>query len=270
MRIFVLGSNGMLGHVLSRYLKEQSFHVVDITRDALNATNDVDQIDWAVRSWCVRPDDIAINCIGIVPQKLSTIKDEHKVNTIFPHKLAQHFPNRIIHISTNCVFSGTEHRAYTHAGYTEYDFPRPDKSYGVTKLNGEIPLQAMVLRTSVIGPQIKGIYGFYTRARLGSIKEGYVNHYWNGITTLQLSKTIAWIIAQDLYKLGIYHIHSPNTMSKCDLVKEILHINTSHWNITPKLTDGENLTLWSFHQNINLPNIDRTIQDQLRDLHKWY
>jgi len=270
MRVFVLGSKGMLGHVVSRYLKEQSYEVVDVPREKLDAAQHLDLIDWKIRPWCLQPSDVVINCIGIVPQIESDLKTEHQVNAVFPHSLVRCVDTRVIHISTNCVFSGIERRAYTHAGYTEHDLPRPSKSYGITKLQGEVPLHSMVLRTSVIGPQIKGMYGFHAKARLGMITDGYVDHYWNGVTTLQLAKTIEWIIKKHLFNFGVYHIHSPNIMSKYDLIKEILHVNTSHWNINPKLAGGENLTLWSFHQNINHPNIDCTIQRQLRELHKWY
>ena len=93
-------------------------------------------------------DDIIINCIGLIPQKIGS--NEYmkfiKVNVVFPHKLQfliEKTGSRLIHISTNCVFNGNI------GNYTEHDIPDEKSIYGVTKLMGE-PEKATVIRTSII------------------------------------------------------------------------------------------------------------------------
>ena len=103
--------------------------------------------------------DIVINCIGIIKQ-LPVAKDpliSITINALFPHQLAHACKDvgaRMIHISTDCVFSGKK------GEYTEQDFPDADDLYGRTKLLGEVAYpHCVTLRTSIIGHELKGQHG---------------------------------------------------------------------------------------------------------------
>jgi len=270
MKVFVLGATGMVGHVMSRYLKEQSETVIDITRKDIDATWDANQIDWAVRSWGVHSDDYVINCIGLVPQVSADHILQVKVNTLFPKALVvalQPTKTRLIHISTNCVYCGQEVRAYDPHGYTEYDMPLTFDAYGATKWHGECPESAMVLRASVIGPGKQGFYKWCTEA--SEPINGYVDHYWNGLTTLELAKYVYWLIDRKQFGTGVRHVHAPNTVSKYDLIKEIHRINGVHAlkQVTPYYTqDNKWLTLATISRTTWIP----TIQQQLQELKQWY
>lgn len=275
MKIFVLGSNGMLGHVVSRYFKEKSMTVADVTRKDLDAMWDVDRIDWAIRSWGITAHDTVINCIGLVPQVCTDANLQYVINGIFPHNLAiglAAYDARLMHISTNCVYSGEEVRAYNPHGYTEYDMPLPTDVYGRTKYLGEPVCTAMVIRTSVIGPGKQGLYNWCTTA--SKPIEGYVDHYFNGLTTLELASRLHQIVINNSFNMGIHHLHSPNTVSKYDLIREIHRVSRNQqvlprkMVVTPTLSRSNKwLTLASIS---NLHTSVPTIQKQLEELNEWY
>lgn len=274
MKIFVLGSTGMVGHVVSRRLKEQSLNVVDITRKDLDATWTLDQLAFAIKDWDIKANDFVINCVGIVPQRLNCYSSLfYKVNAQFPINLNRilHEKTKLIHISTNCVFSGSEIRGYNPHGYTEWDMPRPTDVYGKTKLEGEADYACMVIRTSVVGPQKTGHYSLYDWCLCKENITGYVDHYWNGVTSLQLADKIASVINLKRYYLGVHHLHSPNIVSKYELIRAIREINGFDGVVAPIFT-GTNQwkTLASVGDFALSSKETPAIHDQLQELKAWY
>lgn len=221
-KIVVLGASGMLGSMVYKYLLGVSFKrnyaVVGSARDEslipecgflFDPTNPF--------TWNNVPQaDYYINCIGII--NVHVMKDIQKaifVNSLYPHMLANKFED-VIHITTDCVFSGRE------GNYTEESPHDALYEYGKTKSLGE-PKNCMVIRTSIIGPEIHNDSSLiaWVKKQAGKEINGYTNHYWNGITTLQYAKICEQIIECGLYKEDIYHIHSPNAVTKFDLVEMI-------------------------------------------------
>jgi dTDP-4-dehydrorhamnose reductase len=175
MRVLVLGASGMLGNAILRLLSERHDWVVYGTLrvhnsalqelapraqilDGINA--DPDGLISAFRQ--SRP-QVVINCIGIVKQ-LASAQDPLEaipINSILPHRLAQLcelMQARLIHFSTDCVFSGIK------GNYRESDFPDAQDLYGRSKLIGEvICAHAITLRTSIIGPELHRNHGLISR-----------------------------------------------------------------------------------------------------------
>jgi dTDP-4-dehydrorhamnose reductase len=215
MRVAILGASGMVGHALL----DLPFDVVPFTRkeyDVLSSGPNLNNVD-ALKGF-----DYIINSIGIVKQRIDKSGGKKQdetivVNTLFPLVLASychHWGTKLIHISTDCVFSGES------GYYKESDEPDFDKEdiYSKTKSDGE-PERAMVIRTSFVGPEKNNFLGLmeWTKKQSGEIN-GFTNHLWNGITTKQFAKSIQKIIEENLYEEGIFHIFSSEPVTKYDMV----------------------------------------------------
>ena len=168
MKVCVLGAGGLLGHMLIRVLSESN-DVFGTTREELDASSslakflspekwiskvDASNVDSVKKVFDVDQFDVAINCIGLIKQRNSLVSDNEMmiINGEFPHHLVQIANSRdtqVIHISTDCVFSGTK------GSYLESDTPDPIDVYGKSKLLGELnDSQNLTLRTSHIGREL--------------------------------------------------------------------------------------------------------------------
>lgn len=247
MKILILGITGMLGHkAFTIFRQNQSFEtfgtarkISDINKyfpntknifssvDALNPNSIFDLIDE------INP-DIILNCIGIIKQ-LKEAKDpilSIEINSLFPHKLAKHIKNskaRLIHISTDCVFSGDK------GSYNENNDSDAKDLYGKSKYLGELKNydNCITLRTSIIGPELKGKLSLleWFLAQNTSVK-GYVNAIYSGLTTFELINIIENYVIKKSTKNGLYHISS-NTISKFDLLKIIANVYNKKTVIEP-------------------------------------
>ena len=183
--------------------------------DALDLNSVFDIID------SLRP-DLVINCIGIIKQ----LKESHnallsiEINSLFPHKLADHIKGskiRLIHISTDCVFSGDK------GNYIETDYSDAKDLYGKTKFLGELINynNCITIRTSIIGPELQTKVSLleWFLSQKGTVN-GYVNAIYSGLTTIELIKIIVDHIIPNLNKHGLYNVSS-EPISKHDLLVKI-------------------------------------------------
>lgn len=233
MKAMILGGRGMLGHKLCQILRERftTFATVrqpncaDIepfNRVSVVAGVDAfsfDQIAGKVSS--IKP-GVIVNAIGVVKQAsaagdpLTSIS----INALFPHQLARLARGsgaRLIHISTDCVFSGRK------GNYSENDISDAVDLYGRTKYLGEVSGPGcLTLRTSMIGRELNGCHGlvewFYSE-RNGHVR-GFKNAIFSGFTTQALSRIIADIIEKHPKLEGVYHV-AADPISKFDLLKLI-------------------------------------------------
>lgn len=192
MKVLVLGKRGMVAHLMIMYLRERGHDV-----DSMSLRNEVE----------FNPKegyDVVINCIGIlVAESEKNLAEAVYFNSYLPHMLEDWYKytdTKVIHISTDCISDG--------------DF------YGRTKALGEIENDKdLTLRMSLIGadmnPDGTGLFNWFMKQE-GEI-EGYVCAIWNGITTLQLAKSIEQ--AMDL--VGIYNLVPAKGMSKYDLLRTL-------------------------------------------------
>lgn len=233
MRLLLLGATGMLGHKLLQILSGQ-FSVIgtirggvarylnhsilkpDLLKGHVNADN-ISTVEKAIKA--CKP-DVVINCIGIVKQ-LPTAHDPLQsiaINALFPHQVAhicQQRGIRLIHVSTDCVFSGRK------GNYREDDFADADDLYGRTKYLGEVDYEnALTLRTSIIGRELGTSHGLieWFLGQDGGTVSGYTNAIFSGLTTNALSDVIATIITDYPEMCGVWHVAS-EPISKYDLLK---------------------------------------------------
>lgn len=222
MKFLVLGCNGMAGHTISLYLKEQGHDVFGFDRRESkyikNATGDARDIDF-VRNLIVDGKyDTVINCIGILNQ----FAEENKslatfLNSYFPHFLAEvtdGTDTQIIHMSTDCVFSGKR------GEYTEDDFRDGETFYDRSKALGELEDDKNItLRNSIVGPDINpngiGLLNWFMKQ--SSPINGFTKAMWTGQTTLQLAKTME--VAAKERASGLYNTVPDHSISKYDLLR---------------------------------------------------
>ncbi|MBD1807688.1 SDR family oxidoreductase [Microcoleus sp. FACHB-SPT15] len=242
MRILILGANGMLGHKLTQVFSQQ-FEVLATVRSStdtfaghpvlaqeqLLGNVSVENFDSIVRAIALAKPQYVVNCIGIVKQQLAA-KDplpSISVNALFPHRLAQVCQAagiRLIHISTDCVFSG-------HKGnYLESDVADAEDLYGRTKLLGEVGGEGcLTLRTSIIGREFGTSYGLidWFLSQEGKSIRGYKKAIFSGFTTHALAEIIAQIITQHSDLQGIWHVAAEpiNKFELLSLVKEVYRLN---------------------------------------------
>lgn len=222
MKFLVLGCNGMAGHMISLYLKEQGHDVFGFDRNTPKYVNgvagDARNID-IVRDLINNGKyDSVINCIGILNQFAENNKAlACFLNSYFPHFLAEvtdGTDTQVIHMSTDCVFSGKRGK------YTEEDFRDGETFYDRSKALGELEdSKNITLRNSIVGPDINpdgiGLMNWFMKQD-GEIN-GFTKAMWTGQTTLQLAKTME--VAAKEKASGLYNTVPDQSISKYDLLK---------------------------------------------------
>ncbi len=222
-KVLVLGCNGMLGHKLYQVLAP----VYDVTGTVRGAYRGISRYDFFEESRIITGvnaleisgvdgaiekahPDVVINCIGIVKaleEKSGRLLNVW-LNAVLPHQLYEicRVKNvRLIHISTDCVFSGKK------GGYREDDPSDAEDIYGKTKYLGEVSDPgALTIRTSFIGRELSGANGLleWFLANKGGKVEGYTNAIFSGFPTLHLAGIIADVIANHKNLSGLYHVSS--------------------------------------------------------------
>jgi len=247
-KILILGATGMAGHVIYYYLKESGkyelFNLVhkgkltddSIVCDAWDKTLLKKHIDR------INP-DIIINAIGaLVQESKESPANAIYLNALLPHLLKQMGDDtmaKLIHISTDCVFSGKKGQ------YAEDDFRDADDIYGRSKAVGEVSKAPHVtLRTSIIGPELKehgtGLFNWFIHQQ-GKVF-GYTNAIWSGITTLALAQAIEKVIELNLG--GLFHITNGISISKFELLQLLNEILSLKLKILPR----------------NIPEVNKSLQ----------
>jgi dTDP-4-dehydrorhamnose reductase len=166
----------------------------------------------------VKSYDYVINCIGTIkPFMSSNPRDARYLNSVLPWDLAnicEKYGNKLIHITTDCVFSGKK------GNYIETDTHDALDDYGKSKSLGE-PTNALVIRTSIIGEEIHKNASLIEWAKSQKEKQvrGFTNHLWNGITTNQYAQVCNNIIDNNLWEKGLFHVYSPTAVNKLQMME---------------------------------------------------
>ncbi len=223
MKFLVLGCNGMAGHQISLYLQEKGHDVTGFALEKsplLNKSIAGDATDFPKLRKIIQDGryDTVINCIGILNQfaennhALATL-----LNSYLPHfvaKTANEVDSQVIHMSTDCVFSGARGQ------YTEDDLPDGTTFYDRSKALGELnDDKNITLRNSIVGPDINekgiGLLNWFMH-QSGEIN-GFTGALWTGQTTLQLAKTMEAAAMERA--TGLYNTVPEDNISKYDLLR---------------------------------------------------
>lgn len=266
MKIIIFGSNGMLGNYVKSYMKHKKYDVIELTRDDFDLLNiDYEKLDIFIKKLNIIKNDIIINCVGIIPQSSAyRILDKnmyYKINSIFPiilSSLCDKYELKMIHITTDCVFSGKI------GNYDENSIHDETSDYGVSKSLGEL-CKATIIRTSIIGEELNNKRSLLEWVKSNYDKEinGYCNHYWNGVTCLELAKIIEKIIVENKFWLGIRHFFSPTKVSKYELVKminDVYELNIKINKCETEIIDKTLKTNYSIYE-YNIPELLMQIKE---------
>jgi dTDP-4-dehydrorhamnose reductase len=225
MKVLVLGASGMLGHKVFQHLGASGHQVLGtmrgdratsvLARIPLFAGNNVvwnvDAMNWARLEHLLttqRP-DVVVNAAGVIKQRSQprlTIQSV-QVNGLMPHLVAEAIApwnGRLIHISTDCVFSGNRGR------YRETDVQDADDVYGKSKSLGEVVdrRNAVTLRTSMIGRELQHHQSLldWLLSQNHRPVQGYARVIYSGSTTIELAKVIDLVIREHPSLHGLYHV----------------------------------------------------------------
>lgn len=247
MKIMVLGASGMLGNAMVRVLSENNdCEVFGTTRSGgasrffpseiavrLVAGVDVENYDALVKAFAqVRP-DIVINCIGLIKQ-LADANDPLlaiPINALLPHRLARLCDlsgSRLVHISTDCVFSGNK------GGYTEDDPSDAKDLYGKSKFLGEVVYpHTITLRTSIIGHELQSAHGLvdWFLSQQQQCK-GFTKAIFSGLPTVVLARIIRDVVIPRPELSGLYHV-AARPISKYDLLRLVAEVYGKSIEIIP-------------------------------------
>jgi len=221
-KVVVLGCAGMAGHIMAEYLDSTGdFEVLGVARGETKfASKNIDVTDFdGLKAFLeeTKP-DFVVNCIGVlVGQSSDDVCTAIQINSYLPHFLSKQGKSigfKLIHISTDCVFSGKDGQ------YRENSFKDGDDNYARSKALGEVENDKdLTIRTSIIGPELKkngtGLLDWFLKQN-AEIK-GYTEAYWSGVTTLELAKATNEFIKQDI--TGLYQLCPTEKISKFDLLK---------------------------------------------------
>lgn len=219
LKIAILGTTGMLGHEVSKVISSSIKDVRCIDRSIIDA------------EYC-QPNGLRkllsgfnwiINCIGIIKPYIHNdnsleVKRAVMVNAVFPHVLAQSVEEgtKIIQIATDCVYSGKK------GMYTESSEHDAVDVYGKTKSLGEVWQNGFInLRCSIIGREIKNklsLLEWFLNQPKDSKIDGFLNHLWNGITTLAFAKICLGIIKNNTSDIMMQHVVPANVLSKARML----------------------------------------------------
>ena len=278
MKVIVLGASGMLGSmVLDLLRRDRNLDVTATTRNGdlrQRFQARFPEVKWELldAAECgiadiqktVSDASWVINCIGVIKPY---IRDDNaaeteraiRVNALFPHLLgqaAEQCDARVLQIATDCVYSGSK------GNYNENDKHDALDVYGKTKSLGEaFSDRVHHLRCSIIGPEPKGhvsLLDWFLKQPNGGTVNGYVNHEWNGVTTLHFAKVCHGLVTSDLPLGHVQHVVPQNMVSKAELLncfareykRDDITIIPGHADAVIDRTlsttdDAVNRTLWS-------------------------
>jgi dTDP-4-dehydrorhamnose reductase len=245
LKVLVLGASGMLGNAVMRIMHEkQDIDVYGTIRSdklpqifpseiakKIIVNCDVLNTDSLLSVFKEVKPDVVVNCVGLVKQ-LAMANDPLitlPINAMLPHQIArlcESYNARLIHISTDCVFSGEL------GNYKETDTSDATDLYGKSKFIGEVDYpHAVTLRTSIIGHELAHAHGLISwfLSQQGSCK-GYQKVIFSGLPTVVLAMIIRDVVLAHPELHGVYHV-AAEPISKYDLLCLVAKVYAKNINI---------------------------------------
>ena len=279
MKVLVLGIDGMIGHKIAQSI-QNNYELIGTSRKELkNQDIGLDQGKIVKHDFLKHNSEsllknvspsVIINCVGITPRRgiNESIKNSELLNSKLPHlidKWSKKNNSKLIHLSTDCVFSGLT------GNYEDDSIPDASDLYGLSKAKGEVKnSSSLTLRCSMIGREV---YNFtelfeWLFSMKGKSVEGYNKVLYSGITTVRMGKIIKSIIKNYISLSGIYNISSV-PISKFDLLKKLSKAFELNVDIkeNPNIISNKILISKKFTEitGINTPNWDDLILEFKKD-----
>lgn len=247
VRVLVFGATGMLGSTVFRAFSadhriETYGTMRDVSgagyfaphlRNALIPNVHLESEAGMLNAFSASRPDIVINCVGIIKQlpNASDHLESLAINASLPHRLAKYCAMagaRLVHFSTDCVFSGKS------GHYSEDDFPDAYDLYGRTKYLGEVDYEnAITLRTSIIGHELvsaKSLVDWFL-SQSGAVK-GFRKAIFSGLPTIEVARVIRDFVITNPQLRGLYHL-SVDPINKNDLLHMIADVYGKDITINP-------------------------------------
>jgi len=262
MKVLVLGANGMAGHMISNFLSRNGVSVDNLARNA-NIFSDTIILD--VRNYVELQRLIdgtnyqyIINCVGILNESANNNPYlATQVNALLPHSLVEltkGSTTKVIHLSTDCVFSGRSGPYYFDSektGATVYD---QSKSLGEI-----ISSKHLTLRNSIIGPELNedgiGLFHWFMTSQEASVA-GYTDVFWSGVTTLELAKVILRLLFD--FKTGVIQLSNNLPIAKFDLLAKINDCFVKNKSLVPVENGYSNKALIA-NSDLTIPSYDQML-----------
>jgi len=237
-KVLIMGGSGMLGAMLVDVMaRDEEIELIATVRDegyAAHCSKEISNVTWKIFDAdtpdlenaldVVKGMDYVINAIGITKPMIrddipSEVCRAIRINSLFPYQLSQRSKEngaKVIQIATDCVYSGTR------GNYVEDDKHDPQDGYGMTKSLGEIHSEGFHnLRCSIIGPEpkdFKFLVEWFLGQPKGSRVFGFVNHRWNGLTTLHFARICLGIIKNEIPLPNILHLIPTGELTKAEML----------------------------------------------------
>ncbi len=277
-KVLIIGSKGMAGHLLKHFLVDSGeFTVADLARGRdffiPDYEVDVENREQLSKALYNCQPDFVINCVGVLNEAANDNPSSAIfINAFLPHYLAKignELSFKLIHISTDCVFSGGK------GGYVETDQKDGKDIYAQTKSLGEVDYgNHLTIRTSIIGPELKmtgiGLLHWFFMQKNSTVK-GYSKAFWSGVTTFQLAKFICDVLKSNKKLSGLIHLTNNEKINKHDLLMLI----KEEFGMSVSLTAYENYvidkSLISSNKDIfrNVPSYKTMIYEMKQWMEKY-
>lgn len=291
LNVLVLGVQGMLGSVVFDFLQKSGIRVDGSLRNPKHGQPNIISFEAMSKRMFMEIDfmkyDYVINCIGIIKPRIkeldvTSVQDAYRINSIFPWVLSTHLRSsktKVIQIATDCVYDGKN------GNYSETAEFSPSDDYGSSKMLGEVDADNIRhLRCSIIGPEnnnFLSLFEWFNRLPTNSTVQGFLNHNWNGLTTLSFAKIIKAILSESIFESlpQVIHVVPSTVVNKyelLDLFKTLL--NRSDINIIPAKAETSidrtlstnfnelNSTLWQKSDYSEVKSVEFLVKEMINNL----
>jgi dTDP-4-dehydrorhamnose reductase len=266
MKIHIIGTTGMLGNYVSKFLSKKGYDIKCYNRNVINALT----FKYDSNLLTVGENDVIINCVGLLKPRIRNEEEAKLINKEFAESLdliATRTGCRLVNFSSDCVFSGER------GSYTERDVCDAVDIYGLTKTHES--LQSTVLRLSFIGEEMNNKIGLleFALQNKGKSITGYTNCLWNGVTGLEIAKIIERLITNDgiSFWSGIRHVFSGRVVSKYDILSCINEVYNLKLDIIPieateisgtLIKNTLDRSLDTIYNKIEVPSLEEMLYEQ--------
>lgn len=269
MRVLIIGSGGMLGHVLTYYLSSRNHEVTDVSlsRKCRKDSVLIDVLSNEFHNFIKNNYfDVIINCAAVLPANCSKNPiNAININSVFPNclKTLVNPKTYLIQIGTGGVYKGD------HAPYHEESEQDSTSFYGKTKSLGEISGEnVLLIRSDVVGPDMsrdsRGIFNWVLTSK--DSVNGYAHMSINGVTSLEYSKFIEQAINERY--IGSYNLHTDGSISKANFIRTVLRVfDKKDVKVTDVYQPVQNNSLCSMRTDVKYKR--KSYETQLLELKEW-